>query len=126
MKRILSLRDDLTMRDYLSLENKIKSGQANGFDTRVLITAKNCCSNGSFEQEIKSNKTALSGRTKLLEDNFPITPNMEQHIFINDNVLGETDTNTGVSIPGAQKFANSPLSILPRNNPELFKKRRVM
>lgn len=126
MNKILQLKDDLTMKDYLALENKIKSGQANGFDTRVLITAKNCRSNGSFEQEIKANKTALSGRTKLLEDNFPINPNMEQHIFINDNVLGETDPNTGVSIPGAQKFANSPLSILPRNNPELFKKRRVM
>ena len=86
MNKILQLKDDLTMKDYLALENKIKSGQTNGFDTRVLITAKNCRSNGSFEQEIKANKTALSGRTKLLEDNFPINPNMEQHIFINDNV----------------------------------------
>lgn len=125
MKRILSLRDDLTMRDMLELENKIKTGHANGFDTRVLITARNCHSNGSISQEITANKTALSGRTKLLEDNFPIVPNMEQHIFLNDNVLGETDSTTGASITNPQTVANSPLSQMPRNNLAMFRRRKV-
>ena len=63
----------------------------------VIITAKNCRHNGSKDVSIKTNKTVLPGRTKLLEDNFPINPDMDQHLFINSNVLGEFDPVTGES-----------------------------
>ena len=125
MKRIFNIQDNISMNDALELRNKIEASRHTGFDTKILITARNCHSDGSFSQEIKSNKTALPGRTKLLEDNFPVIPNMAQHIFLNDNVLGETDPNTGVSIANPQTVANSPSSILPRNNLNLFNRRKV-
>lgn len=94
MRKIVNISDGLTTPDQLSI-NDIKSG----FDTCVVITAKNCSKNGSKDIKVLKNKTVLPGRTKLLEDNFPIKPDMDQHLFINDNVLGEFDPVTGDSAP---------------------------
>ena len=121
MKRILNLCDNILMPDDL----QIKGNQKTGFKTQVIITAKNCRYNGSIEQQIKTNQTALCGRSQLLERSFGITPNMEQHIFLNDNILGETDTSTGKNVDNVVTCANSPLTLLPRNNLSLFAKRSV-
>lgn len=98
-----------------------------GMNTRVIITAKNCRSEGSFEQEVRHNQTALPGRTQLLESVFPIVPNVDdQHIFLNDNVLGAID-QSGANSANVEtvKLTGLDDSKLPRNNPALFRRRKV-
>lgn len=124
MKRNLNIIDNITVRDELSAEGS-KHNSKTGFDTQVVITAKNCRHDGSVEQIEVHNQTVLPGRTQLLERSFGITPNIEQHIFINDNVFGETDSITGAPIPTAQKFGTTPSTALPRNNLKLFNRRSV-
>ena len=96
MRKLVKISDGLMAQDNLTVK---PDNNKTGFDTRVIITAKNCRHNGSKDVSIKTNKTVLPGRTKLLEDNFPINPDMDQHLFINSNVLGEFDPVTGESAP---------------------------
>ena len=86
MRKIVKMSDGLITPDDLHIKRNQMS-----FDTCVIITAKNCKSEGSQEIKVCKNKTVLPGRVKLLEDNFPIKPDMSQHLFINSNVLGEYD-----------------------------------
>lgn len=115
MNKIVKISDGLIIPDNLKITG---SSDFTGFDTEVIITANNCKKNGSVETQIRCNKTVLPGRTKLLEDNFPIKPNMEQHLFINDNILGEYDPVTGESTPTIVAHNTR----LPEN---LFNKRKV-
>ena len=80
MRKIVKISDGLITPDDLH----IKQNQT-GFDTCVIITAKNCKSEGTQEIKVCKNNTVLLGRVKLLEDNFPIKPDMSQHLFINSN-----------------------------------------
>lgn len=123
MKRKLQLNDNITITDNFTKSKETKV--STGFNTRVIITAKNCKHDGSVDRIEVHNQTVLPGRTQLLERSFGITPNMEQHIFINDNVFGETDPITGANIPNPQQFANTPANLLPRENPILFNRRSV-
>jgi hypothetical protein len=125
MKRNLQIEDKILLEDELvGAKNKVHSSKT-GFNTRVIITARNCESEGSKSQIVVENQTVLPGRTQLLERSFGITPNMGQHIFINDNIFGETDPTTGASVAGAQKFATTPEAVLPRSNLSLFNRRSV-
>ena len=113
MRKIVKISDGLITPDKLDINQK-----ETGFDTCVIITANNCKKNGSKDIIVCKNKTVLAGRTKLLEDNFPIRPDMDQHLFINDNVLGEYDPATGESAP----------TIVAHNNrlgADLFRRRKV-
>ena len=123
MNKIVTFSDGLITKDSLALNKK-----STGFDTEILITAKNCKHDGSFEQQLIKNQTALPGRTQLLENVFPIKPNIEnQHIFLNDNVLGEIDINTGANAQEVQTVTLTGLdsSRLPRHNRDLFRRRKV-
>ena len=124
MKKIVNLTDGIVTRDSLNT-NQNKTG----FNTEIIITAKNCRHNGSVEQQILHNQTVLPGRTQLLESVFPVKPDIEnQHIFINDNVLGEFDPNTGVSINNPEVMImhdGIDRTKLPRNNMNLFRRRKV-
>ena len=113
MRKIVKISDGLITPDDLH----IKQNQT-GFDTCVIITAKNCKNEGSQEIKVCKNKTVLLGRVKLLEDNFPIKPDMSQHLFINSNVLGEFDPATGDPSP----------SVVAHNDrlpSDLFRRRKV-
>jgi len=124
MRKIIKLTDTLTTNDAITNMNE-KSGISAGFDTSIIIKGYNINKDGENTIEIKQNKTALPGRTKLLETVFPLTPNMEQHIFINDNVLGEFDAVSGEPVVNPVKAHNTPTAIMPRNNPNLFARRKV-
>ncbi|MDE7100116.1 MAG: hypothetical protein K2N99_02690 [Malacoplasma sp.] len=127
MRRHTKFSDIVTMND--DLKRRLAAGSniiKPGFDTRIIITANNCEYDGSHSVEVNHNKTVLPGRTQLLESVFPITPNIaDQHIFLNDNVLGEYDANSGENIPNCQTCANTPTAALPRNNMNLFRRRKV-
>lgn len=120
MNKNVRFSDSLYIRDVANAPSTL--------NTKVVITARNCKSDGSVEQQVYENKTALPGRTSLLESAFPVTPNIrDQHIFINDNVLGETDS-TGAPISTPQKISlpsGVNEGMLPRTNPVLFRRRRV-
>jgi hypothetical protein len=131
MKKTVKLIDSVTTNDILNFNNNtIKTG----FDTDVIIRSHNSRKDGS-EIEVRHNKTVLPGRTHLLETIFPVTPKVQgessQHLFLNDNVLGEYDVN-GVSISNpltVGKVDNDgvaiPNIILPRYNMNLFRRRKV-
>lgn len=120
MNKNVRFSDSIYVKDVANMPSTL--------NTEVIITAKNCKSEGSVERQIYKNKTALPGRTSLLESVFPVSPNIrDQHIFINDNVLGETD-NTGAPIANPQKIilpTGVNEGMLPRNNINLFRRRRV-
>lgn len=126
MKKTVKLSDSITTPDELSMNgNSVKTG----FDTKVVIKSFNSRVDGECI-EVKHNKTVLPGRVQLLENVFPIQPNMNQHIFLNDNVTGVYNPSTldmsGNDFGTVYKVGdNIPSSILPRNNPELFKRRKV-
>lgn len=125
MKKIINLSDGIVTRDSMKIDN-----HKTGFNTEILITAKNCRHDGSIEQQVLHNQTVLPGRTQLLESVFPVKPNIEdQHIFINDNVLGAFDPNTGADPVNVEKIEslsqNFDNSKLPRNNMSLFRRRKV-
>ena len=123
MKKTVKFSDGLITRDQLQTNN------STGFNTEIVITAKNCKHDGSVEQQVIHNQTALPGRTQLLEYVFPVKPDVEnQHIFINDNVLGEIDQNTGNNAANVEIIKPrwiTDASMLPRNNPALFRRRKV-
>lgn len=135
MKKTVKLIDSVTTRDILNINNadNIKTG----FDTRVIIRSNNCRKNGC-EIEVKHNKTVLPGRTYLLESVFPITPKTQgeyaQHLYLNDNVLGQYDIN-GDAIQNPLKVGytvgldNDRVSIsptlFPRYNMDLYRRRKV-
>lgn len=123
MKKTVKFSDGLITKDQLQLKN------STGFDTEILITAKNCKHEGSVETQVIHNQTALPGRTQLLESVFPVKADIEnQHIFINDNVLGEIDQNTGSNASNVEIIKPqwvTDTSRLPRNDSALFRRRKV-
>lgn len=118
MRKIIKKSDAIITPDSL---NKSESG----LNTRIIVTANNTIKDGSQIIKTYHNKTVLPGRTKILEDVFPITPNMEQHIFLNDNVLGDYDPATGQATKSPVTVATTPAGILPRKNKKLFARRNV-
>ena len=124
MKKIIKMSDGIVTPDQLFVNSE---SHKPGFDTKVIITAKNCLHDGSKETQIVSNKTVLPGRTHLLESIFPITPDIEnQHLFLNDNVLGEFDPVTGRPVANPTKAgAVTDPNKLPRSNIALFRRRKV-
>jgi hypothetical protein len=120
MKKVVKFSDAISTNDTLN-KNSIQTG----LDTEIRITASNCRYNGSKEQKSYKNKTVLPGRTQLLENVFPITPNIAQHIFLNDNLLGKFDANGNALNPIT--VGNAPSVLLPRNQEDLklFKRRTV-
>lgn len=125
MKKLVKISDGIVTPDQLGFScNSIKTG----FDTRVVVTAKNCISDGSKQTQVLANKTVLPGRTHLLETVFPIEPDLDaQHLFLNDNVLGEYNHEDGKPLDTASKVMGSisNVSLLPRFNPRLFRRRNV-
>ena len=120
MNKKIHLSDGITTPDNLNVNPKT------GLDTQIIITARNGRHDGDFRVDVVKNMTVLNGRTKLLESVFPITPNMQQHLFINDNVLGEFNPETGADFTsGVTTAHNTPSSIMPRNNPALWRRRKV-
>jgi hypothetical protein len=122
MNKVVNFSDGLVTKETLDIQN------STGFNTEIMITAKNCRHNGSIEKQILHNQTVLPGRTQLLENVFPVKPDVEnQHIFLNDNVLGEIDINTGLNATNVEvvKLQGLDDSKLPRNNPDLFRRRKV-
>lgn len=120
MSKIIKLSDALFTPDELSI------AAAQGLDTEIVITARNGRYDGEIVRKVYKNKTSLAGRTQLLERIFGIKPNINQHIFINDNVLGEFNSETGEDFTsGIVSVNNTPASILPRNNIELWNKRSI-
>lgn len=125
MKKIVNLADGIVTNETLNVDS-----HKTGFNTDILITAKNCRHDGSIEKQRLSNQTALPGRTQLLEYVFPVKPDVEnQHIFINDNVLGSFDPNNGQNPSNVEKIelpsGNFSNDKLPRNVPSLFRRRKV-
>lgn len=117
-KRVVRLSDKIQTPDRLNA-----NGLAANFDTSVIIRARNIHRDGDSSIMVKQNKTVLPGRLKLLEDNFPIDINMDQHLFLNDNVLGTTDLVTGQNLnPIVLNPANG---IRPKDNVNLYKQRNV-
>lgn len=122
-KKIVRLRDKIYSKDELNImPNSIDSDS--GFNTLIRIHEKNCKYDGSDSSILTHNTTALMGRTHLLESTFKVNINMNQHIFLNDNVLGSYDPTTGANL-NAITLANAPANKLPRSNLEYFNKRRV-
>jgi hypothetical protein len=122
MTKVINLEDNITTKDNCSISAEPKTG----LDTEIIITARNGRYDGELRVNKYKNKTVLNGRSFLLEKAFGITPNIAQHNFINDNVLGEYDPTTGADYTsGLTQVNNSPLSIMPRNNLELWNKRSV-
>lgn len=120
-KKIVRIKDKIFTNDQLTIMgNPIGSG----FDTKVIIRARNTNYDGSQSIKVKTNKTVLMGRTKILEDNFGIRPDFTQHLFINDNVLGTTDPLTGNPLNPITSY-NTPPEHLPRSNVDMFKKRSI-
>lgn len=120
MNKKIHLSDGITTPDELGVHAKT------GLDTQIIITARNGRHDGDLKVDVVKNMTVLNGRTKLLESVFPITPNMQQHLFINDNVLGEFNPETGADFTsGVTTAHNTPASIMPRNNPALWRRRKV-
>lgn len=119
MNKIVRISDNITTPDRLIVPN-IKTG----FDTEVIIRAHNIHYDGEHSIKIEHNATALNGRTKLLEDSFPVSINKSQHLFLNDNVLGTFDATTGADL-NPITVCNTPTNILPRNNPTYFRQRNV-
>ena len=120
MNKKIHLSDGITTPDKLNMNPKT------GLDTQIIITARNGRHDGDFRVDVVKNMTVLNGRTKLLESVFPITPNTRQHLFINDNVLGEFNPETGADFTsGITTAHNTPASIMPRNNPALWRRRKV-
>lgn len=92
-----------------------------GFKTLIRVREHNT-KTGEFTVKYLKNNTCLPGRTKLLEDTFSIPVNIKQHLFINDNVLASYDPETGADLNPITAH-NSPSNILPRSNPEMFRRR---
>ena len=122
-RKIIQLKDKLYSKDNLCSLPRSRA-QNQGFDTVVRIHERNCKYSGSESSILTHNVTGLMGRTHLLESSFNLTPNMSQHLFLNDNVLGSYDPTTGDSL-NAITLVNSPSSILPRSNINYFNQRRV-
>lgn len=122
MKKIVKLSDGLSTNDRLIAVPNTAIGK--GFDTEIIIRAHNTHFNGDHSIKIDHNKTVLNGRTKLLENVFPVTINTAQHLFINDNILGTYDASTGAD-SNAITVCNTPSTILPRSNPVYFRQRNV-
>lgn len=123
MKKIVKFSDSISTNEQFAVNRKsIKTG----LDTRIIVTASNCRHNGSKEVNILHNKTVLPGRTQLLENVFPIKPNMQQHIFLNDCVLGRPINALG-NISNPVKVGSAPEALWPRNQENLtnFKRRTV-
>lgn len=121
-KKIIQLKDKLYSNDILTLPTHLD--KSTGFDTIVRIHEKNCRYDGSDSSILTHNTTALMGRNHLLESSFKITPNMTQHIFINDNILGTTDPTTGNN--------RDPITLnptidnkRPKDDAKLFGRRKV-
>ena len=120
MNKKIHLSDGIVTPDELNMHAKT------GLDTQIIITARNGRHDGDLKVDVVKNMTGLNGRTKLFESVFPITPNMQQHLFINDNVLGEFNPETGADFTsGITTAHNTPASIMPRNNPALWRRRKV-
>lgn len=120
--KIITLSDGIVVPDHLS----INKPQNQGFDTDIMITARNGHYDGELIVEHVKNKTVLGGRSTLLERSFGIKPNIAQHIFINDNVLGEFNSETGEALTTGITYAhNSPQSIMPRQDMKLWSKRTI-
>lgn len=120
MNKKIFLSDGIITRDQLSVNKKT------GLDTQIIITARNGRHDGDLRVDVIKNTTVLNGRTLLLESVFPIKPNIQQHLFINDNVLGEFNPETGADFnSGITSAHNTPSSIMPRNNPALWRRRKV-
>ena len=120
--KIIKLRDKIITHDEYDINSHEE--KTTGFETCVRIHERNCKYPGSNSVSIYSNRTALCGRTHLLESSFKMNPNLNQHIFLNDNVLGTYDVTTGNSL-NPITVANSPSNILPRSDMEMFAKRRI-
>jgi hypothetical protein len=120
-KKIIQLRDKILTNDKLLIHPNYGDG-INGFPTRIIIRAHNTEYDGSQSIKVTHNRTVLPGRTKLIEDNFPVSVNLNQHLFLNDNVLGTYDSTTGNDL-NAITVCNSPSNILPRNNLTYFHQR---
>lgn len=126
------MRKHIKLSDVIHTQDSIKgktSNKSTGLNTQIIVRAHNTKYNGSEVVKVLKNKTSLPGRTMILETIFPITPNIQtQHIFINDNIRGEYDISNGQEIVNPIKpdwYKNINSNILPRNNPELFAKRKV-
>ena len=122
-KKIVRLRDKLYSDDKLDVFPS-SIDKKSGFNTLVRIHEKNCKYDGSDSCIYTKNTTGLMGRSHLLENSFKVNVNMNQHIFLNDNVLGTYDITTGNPL-NPVTVANEPSNILPRSNMEYFAKRRV-
>jgi len=123
MNKIIRLSDAIVTPDKLKCKF---NDNCHGLDTDIIITAHNGHHDGELSVKHFKNKTVLNGRSQLLELPFGVTPNMAQHIFINDNVLGEYNPETGLDYTtGITQAYNSPASILPRNNMSLWRRRKI-
>src|SRR5574344_2039704 len=123
MNKIIRLSDAIVTPDRLKCKF---NDNCHGLDTDIIITAHNGHHDGELSVKHFKNKTVLNGRSQLLELPFGVTPNMAQHIFINDNVLGEYNPETGLDYTtGITQAYNSPASILPRNNMNLWRRRKI-
>lgn len=118
--KVIRLSDKLYSKDILTLPKTLD--KSTGFDTIVRIHEKNCKYAGSDSSIITHNTTALMGRNHLLEASFKVTPNMSQHIFINDNILGTTDPTTGNN---RDAITLNPNGQRPYNDAKLFARRKV-
>lgn len=116
--RVVRLRDKILTQDKL-----VGRSTVTGFPTKIVITARNTRFDGDVIVDVRDNKTVLPGRLKMLEDNFPININFNQHLYLNDNVLGTTDISTGQDLnPITLNPANG---VRPKDNLAMYKRRNV-
>lgn len=122
-KKVIRLKDILAQKDHLNLMPE-NIDENYGFNTVVRIHEKNTKYDGSDSSIITSNTTALMGRTHLLESSFKMTVNMNQHNFLNDNVLGSYDPTTG-NDRNPITLVTNPENNRPKSDIDFFNRRRV-